>query len=173
MIENDTMDYLQYRKSTEAERELIIQAQVFSIYSDDPSTQCSALIVDSDLNILAGSYNSFPNNVAITKERLERPKKYEFMEHAERNAIYAAAKQGISTLNTTMYLNYFPSCCSDCVRAIVQSGIKTVVGPNIPFPGIGKGLHYDKHAGNICIMKEGMPDGANYLNVVVLEDITE
>ena len=47
------------------------------------------------------------------------------MEHAERNAIYNAALEGVSLKNSTIYLTSgLP--CMDCARGIVNSGIKTV-----------------------------------------------
>lgn len=45
-------------------------------------------------------------------------------EHAERNAIYWAARRGIATLNTILYCTDSP--CIACSRAIVQAGIKRV-----------------------------------------------
>ena len=47
------------------------------------------------------------------------------MEHAERNAIYNAARIGVSLKNSIIYLTSgLP--CMDCARGIVNSGIKTV-----------------------------------------------
>jgi len=59
------------------------------------------------------------------KERQQRPEKYFWFEHAERNAIYNAARIGVSLRDTTMYL----TCgvpCSDCARGIISSGIKRI-----------------------------------------------
>ena len=59
-------------------------------------------------------------------ERQERPKKYFYFEHAERNAIYNAARRGIPLKGSTIYLTSgLP--CSDCARAIINAGIKTVL----------------------------------------------
>jgi dCMP deaminase len=47
------------------------------------------------------------------------------MEHAERNAIINAARIGVSTNNCAIYL----TCdipCTDCTRAIINSGIKII-----------------------------------------------
>jgi dCMP deaminase len=41
--------------------------------------------------------------------------------HAEQNAILFAAKSGISTNNSVMYITYSP--CTDCAKAISQAGI--------------------------------------------------
>ena len=59
-------------------------------------------------------------------ERHERPAKYSWTEHAERNAIYNAAKLGIGLDGCTAYVNWFP--CIDCARAIVQAGVLRLVG---------------------------------------------
>jgi dCMP deaminase len=45
--------------------------------------------------------------------------------HAERNAILFAAKEGISTNNSTIYTLYSP--CLDCATSIYSAGIKRVV----------------------------------------------
>jgi dCMP deaminase len=59
------------------------------------------------------------------QERQERPEKYFWIEHAERNAIYNAALEGVSLKNSTIYLTSgLP--CMDCARGIVNSGIKVV-----------------------------------------------
>ena len=58
-------------------------------------------------------------------ERLERPEKYLWMEHAERNAIYNAARHGTQMQGCTLYVELLP--CMDCARAIVQAGIREVV----------------------------------------------
>jgi dCMP deaminase len=58
-------------------------------------------------------------------ERQERPEKYFWFEHAERNAIYNAARIGVSLKNSTIYLTSgLP--CMDCARGIVNSGVKIV-----------------------------------------------
>jgi dCMP deaminase len=51
--------------------------------------------------------------------------KYIWLEHAERNAIYLAARRGVSTDGCTMIVELVP--CVDCARAIIQSGVVQVV----------------------------------------------
>lgn len=97
--------------------------------STDPSTQNFALIVDPRDNcIISQGPNRFPKGVKETEARWQRPLKYSYVEHAERNAIYAAARQGISTLKTIMYCPWF--ACADCARGIIECGISEVVGHN-------------------------------------------
>jgi dCMP deaminase len=57
--------------------------------------------------------------------RWEPEYKYTYVEHAERNAIYSAAKVGKMLLSTVMYAPF--ASCSDCARGIIQCGIKTLV----------------------------------------------
>ena len=67
-----------------------------------------------------------PHGVAANPpERLSRPDKYTWVEHAERNAIYTAARCGISLEGCTMYVDLMP--CVDCARGIIQAGLREVV----------------------------------------------
>ena len=101
-------------------------AEVVKLKSKDQSTQIGAVVVGEGRNVLSTGYNSFPRGLDDSlQERQERPEKYFWMEHAERNAIYNAALEGISLKNSTIYLTSgLP--CMDCARGIVNSGIKIV-----------------------------------------------
>ena len=101
-------------------------AEVIKLKSKDQSTQIGAVVVGEGRNVLSTGYNSFPRGLDDSlQERQERPEKYFWMEHAERNAIYNAARIGVSLKNSTIYLTSgLP--CMDCARGIVNSGIKTV-----------------------------------------------
>ena len=95
-------------------------------WSKDRSTQVGAVIVGPDKEIVSTGYNGFPRGADDEVEsRHERPAKYQYTEHAERNAIYNAARLGVSTKGCTIYLRWYP--CVDCARAIIQSGIATIV----------------------------------------------
>lgn len=93
--------------------------------SQDPSTHAGTVIVRPDNTILTTGYNSPPRGVDISQVPAERPGKYMWMEHSERNAIYIAAKHGVSTDGCKLYANFLP--CGDCARAIIQSGISEVI----------------------------------------------
>ena len=59
------------------------------------------------------------------ESRHDRPAKYKWTEHAERNAIYSVARNGGTKLRgCKIYVPWFP--CVDCARAIIQSGISAV-----------------------------------------------
>lgn len=112
--------------STEYECEMIRQCyEIAGEFSDDTSTNIGAIITQGGY-IVSSGVNCFPSGIAVNDERLQRPLKYSFIEHAERNAIYAAARSGVCTKGATMYCNWF--ACADCARAIIQAGIERVVG---------------------------------------------
>src|ERR1700674_3629113 len=92
--------------------------------SKDNSRQTACLFVGPEGSIRASSFNQFPFGLKEEKERFERPLKYYYTEHAERSAIYAAARVGISLLCTTAYMPWFP--CADCARSLVQVGVERV-----------------------------------------------
>lgn len=107
--------------------------------SKDNSTQVGAVIVGPDHEVISTGYNDFPrgaiddpskvnDDVLAYKIQLrrERPLKYKWTEHAERNAIYNAARRGIATKGCEIYVHSVPvsfNSCTDCCRSIIQSGL--------------------------------------------------
>jgi dCMP deaminase len=101
-------------------------AYLVAMRSKDESTHVGAVIVGPDREIRSTGYNSFPMGINDdVPERQERPEKYYWFSHAERNSIYLAARVGIPVEGCTMYTNGIP--CTDCAFAIIQAGIKEVV----------------------------------------------
>ena len=90
-------------------------------WSEDESRKIGSVIVGPDNEIRSIGFNGLPRKVINKFERNERPLKYSFFEHSERNAIYNAGRVGIPLNGCKIYCNLFP--CSDCARAIIQSGI--------------------------------------------------
>lgn len=102
-------------------------AQQVKLKSKDQKTQIGVVIVGENNEIVSTGYNSFPRGINDDiQQRQERPEKYYWFEHAERNAIYNAARIGVSTLGCTMYMTCDISC-ADCARGIINAGIKKVV----------------------------------------------
>lgn len=97
--------------------------------SHDPHTQNGALLRAYNGAIVVAA-NRLPPEVVVSTARLERPAKYQFVEHAERGAIFAAAKAGIATDRATLYCPWF--ACADCARAIILAGVTRVVGHTVP-----------------------------------------
>jgi dCMP deaminase len=101
-------------------------AFLIASWSKDPSTKTGAVVVGPDREIRATGYNGLVRGVDDNiPERLERPTKYDFFEHAERNAIYNACLTGTSLKGCILYATHAP--CTDCARAIIQAGITMVV----------------------------------------------
>lgn len=108
--------------------------------SKDPSRKVGAIITGPHHEIRSTGFNGMPREVHELPHRVERPEKYLWYEHAERNAIYNAARHGAALEGCTLYVSMFP--CIDCARAIVQSGIKRVVAPtpDLKDPKWGEGF---------------------------------
>ena len=100
--------------------------KVVATRSKDPNTQIGCVIIGPNHEIRSTGYNSFPRGIRDdVPERLVRPTKYLWIEHAERNAICNAARAGTATEGCTIYVEIMP--CMDCARAVVQAGIVQVV----------------------------------------------
>ena len=101
-------------------------AEAVKLKSKDQRTQIGAVIVGQDKEIVSTGFNSFPRGINdFVEERQQRPEKYFWMEHAERNALYNAARIGVSTKGTSMYL----TCgipCTDCAKGIISAGVKEI-----------------------------------------------
>ncbi len=69
---------------------------------------------------MATGCNDFPRGIAGAEERHARPAKYAWTEHAERSAVYQAARNGIVLQSCTAYCTWYP--CADCARALIQCG---------------------------------------------------
>ena len=94
--------------------------------SDDASTQTGAVIASRDgAQILAYGANNMPLGVLDTPERHERPLKYSVREHAERDAVYQAAKMGKQTLDSVMVSVW--AACADCSRATIGMGASAFI----------------------------------------------
>lgn len=96
--------------------------------SKDPSTQVGACIVSEDNKILSMGYNGFPHGCSDdefpwNKEGDPYDNKYFYTTHSELNAILNY--RGGSLDGSKLYVSLFP--CNECAKAIIQSGIRTVV----------------------------------------------
>lgn len=111
---------------TNWDKRFIGLASHISTWSKDNSTKIGCVAVNNDHDLLSIGFNGIARGLDDSlPERQERPLKYSFYEHAERNLVYNAARIGISLKGSTVYLQWFP--CDDCSRALIQSGIKRIV----------------------------------------------
>ncbi|MCK1642370.1 dCMP deaminase [Bradyrhizobium sp. 157] len=98
--------------------------RLVATWSEDRSRKVGAVVVGPANDIRAIGFNGLPRKVDGNQQgrhSKQDGEKYYWFEHAERNAIYNAARSGISTEGCRMYSSLFP--CADCVRGIIQSGI--------------------------------------------------
>ena len=96
--------------------------------SKDPNTQVGACIVNDKNKIVGAGYNGLPigcsdDEFSWSKEGEFLDTKYPFVCHAELNAILNNI--GMDLKGCTIYTALFP--CNECTKAIIQSGISTVV----------------------------------------------
>jgi dCMP deaminase len=98
--------------------------------SGDLSTQNGAVLVNAVGEIVARGHNDIPAMCCDKPDRRQRPLKYQWTEHAERGAIYDAAKRGVATDGLTLVCPWL--ACADCGRAIVCAGVVRVVRHKIP-----------------------------------------
>lgn len=96
-------------------------------FSKDGSTKVGSLVLDPESQaILTRGYNGMPRGAdEAPAGRHERPLKYAFYEHAERNAIYNKARpllKGSIAITTAV-----PT--TSCIRALLSVGVSEVVMP--------------------------------------------
>ena len=95
-------------------------------WSKDRSRKVGAVIVDKDNVEVSNGWNGFPRKINDdVEERHQRPAKYLWSEHSERNALYNAARKGRATEGCRIYQSMYP--CAHCARGIIQSGIVEVI----------------------------------------------
>lgn len=109
-------------------KNLLRQAYLYGDwFSRDKSTHLGAILVDATGQMVTAGINTFTDeHQRDVEENYFRPRKYKVTEHAERAAIYRAARHGKATLGLTLICPW--ASCPDCARAIVLAGIKEVIG---------------------------------------------
>lgn len=112
----------------------MLLAEASSRRSKDPKTQVGACIVDKNGNIQSVGYNGFPRGCdddifPWTIDDDPNDSKHNYVVHAELNAILNVHGMGQDLHGSTLYCTLFP--CNECVKAIIQSGIKKVVYKSI------------------------------------------
>lgn len=96
-------------------------AKVVSQRSHDIHTQHGCVITDKNNRILGVGYNGFPRGMDDQVLPTSRPEKYDWMIHAERNALSNCV---IRPDNGIAYVT--GQCCNDCIKALWQEGVTKV-----------------------------------------------
>jgi dCMP deaminase len=110
------MNILEYNKT------FLRMADVFAQLSKDPATKVGAVVVTPDYRQISCGFNGFPAGVQETPERWERPEKYQWVVHAEVNAILNAP---FDTKGCTLFCTLRP--CHRCFGQLINAGIEKLV----------------------------------------------
>lgn len=114
-------------------------AKVVSLRSHDIHTQHGCVITDANNRIIGVGYNGYPRGLKDHALPKDRPDKYDWMIHAERNALSNCV---IRPDNGVAYVT--GQCCNNCIMALHQEGIKKVYMAN------NHGTHlFDQHQKDI------------------------
>lgn len=103
----------------------LFEAALMAKKSYDPSTQCGVSIWQKDGFPAAKGFNGPVVVEHDTAYGSDRETKYKHIEHAERTAIYYAARHGKKLEGATMFATWV--ACPECAKAIILSGISKVV----------------------------------------------
>ena len=94
--------------------------------------------------------NAFPSGVRDIDERHDGDGRFVWMEHAERRAIFEAARRGVATAGAHITSTFFP--CIECARAIVGAGIVCLDTPAPAFDDPVWGASFERSQ---IILREG------------------
>lgn len=112
--------------------------------SKDRSTKVGCVIVGPDNEPRSFGWNGFARGVEDDFDwRHERPEKYDWVIHAEANAVANAARVGIPLKGCRAYVTHM--CCKNCADILIQSGICEVIVTN--------GVLVGDHGGDIATTK--------------------
>ena len=104
--------------------------------SKDPNTQVGCCIVNQDKRIVAVGYNGMPRGCNdedfpwANRHGALQDTKYAYVVHAELNAILNATTP---LTGCSLYVTLFP--CNECMKAIIQAGIKEVIFEDNKYDG--------------------------------------
>ena len=132
--------------------EYFMGVAVLSSYrSKDPSTKVGACIVNQNKRIIGIGYNGLPYGCNDDEYPWDREgefldTKYPYVVHAEPNAILNSTS---SLQGATLYVSLFP--CNECMKLIIQSGIKEIVYLSDKYDGTPENIASKKMANSANI----------------------
>ena len=104
-------------------KELYIEiAKIVAKKSKDPHTKVGACLV-KDGCVIGIGYNGEPRNFKYNFN-WNTSEKYDYVIHAEMNAIANAQSVGVSVVDSDIYLTLSP--CHECIKLLIQNRIKNV-----------------------------------------------
>jgi len=119
------------------DRRFLELAKHISGWSKDPSTKVGSVLVQERNLVVGIGYNGFPRGVRDEEHRYEsRELKYQFVVHAEVNAILMAGKEAQASTLYTWPAIIFPNICNECAKFAIQAGVHNIISyepdPNDP-----------------------------------------
>jgi len=106
---------------------LMSKAYSHALDSPDPSSQNGAVLCrrqpNGQMDVVARGYNHF--YPGVPGEVIDRDKKLQQIEHAERDCIYNAASRGVETKGSILICPWV--ACYDCARGIIGAEVAAVV----------------------------------------------
>lgn len=105
---------------------ILSQTYHIATKSKDKSTQLGSILINSKGVVIGSGVNNFPEFVLQSVDRYQRPHKYYYTEHAERDCIFKAVKSNQNVNGSIMFCPWF--ACADCARSIIKCGVKCVIG---------------------------------------------
>ena len=101
------------------------KATAVAAASHDIHTKVGAIVLDAKTGaVLAEGYNGFVRHAPDITLPTSRPEKYDYMVHAEMNALCHAGRQGTKVDDSILYTTLSP--CKLCLRLMWQAGIKDI-----------------------------------------------
>lgn len=113
--------YDEYKRPTWEETYFNV-AKTIAQRSQDPHTKVGAVIVKDGV-IVGTGYNGAPRGFKYRFDWYSN-EKYDYVIHAEMNAIANAQSVGVSVVGCDIYLTLSP--CHDCIKLLIQNQIKNV-----------------------------------------------
>lgn len=109
--------------------------------SKDPDTQIGSLVITKENKPLGWGYNGPPADIPDEEVDWSRPEKYDFVQHAEENAIDHSWLQNLE--GCTLFVTAKP--CKKCMLKIISHKIKHVVYyPSKPKEGSSISVELDR-----------------------------
>jgi dCMP deaminase len=104
----------------------LAKAYALAATSKDKSNQNGAILLEpTTLEVIGEGANNFPPLVEFNEARAtKRPMKYHYFEHAERWAVYDAARKGNRVEGSHMVCPW--AACCDCARSLIVAGVTAV-----------------------------------------------
>lgn len=91
--------------------------------SKDPNTNVGCCIINNN-KIIGTGYNGLPINCNDDEYTWSSPEKYNYVVHAEANAIINTSNFNLLK-DSVLYTTLFP--CNECAKLIIQCGIKKII----------------------------------------------